>query len=76
MVPIQNRPVHNRPLITDHSKQTTFITDPFTIDQGDNGPLLNVYCSGDAKSPNHFAQHPLPRPALGTIRVCYECGLT
>jgi len=27
MVPIQNRPVHNRPLMTDHSKQTTFITD-------------------------------------------------
>jgi len=27
MVPIQNRPVHNRPLKTDHSKQTTFITD-------------------------------------------------
>jgi len=27
MVPILNRPVYNRPLITDHSKQTTFITD-------------------------------------------------
>ena len=27
MVPIQNRPVYNRPLITDHSKQTIFITD-------------------------------------------------
>jgi len=27
MVPIHNRPVYNRPLITGHSKQTTFITD-------------------------------------------------
>jgi len=27
MVPIQNTPVYNRPLIKDHSKQTTFITD-------------------------------------------------
>ena len=75
MVPIQNSPVHNKPLKADHSKQitfitcskqTTFITDPFVTDHVDNGPLLNVYCSVDAKSPNHFAQHPLPRPALGT----------
>ena len=71
MVLIQNRPVHNRALITDHSKQTTFttepfITEPFVTDHVDNGPLLNVYCSVDAKSPNHFAQHPLPRPTLGT----------
>ena len=28
-VSVQNRPVQNRPFITDHSKQTTFITDPF-----------------------------------------------
>ena len=75
MVHIQNRPVHNRPLITDHSKQTTsitdpfiidpskqttfitdpFITDPFVTDHVDNGPLLNIYCSVDAKTPNHFA---------------------
>ena len=53
MVPIQNRPVHNRPPITDHSKQTMFITDPFitdpfVTDHVDNGPLLNVYCSVDA----------------------------
>jgi len=26
-VPFQNRPVHNGPLTTDHSKQTMFITD-------------------------------------------------
>jgi len=25
-------PIQNRPLITDHSKQTTFITDPFITD--------------------------------------------
>ena len=31
-VPIQSRPVHNRPFITDHSKQTTFTTDPFITD--------------------------------------------
>jgi len=48
MVPIQNRPVHNRPLITDHvhnrpvqirplSKQTMFITDPLVTDHIDNG---------------------------------------
>jgi len=43
-----------------------FITEPFVTDHVDNGPLLNVYCSVDAKSPNHFAQHPSPRPALGT----------
>jgi len=24
--------IHNRPLKTDHSKQTTFITDPFITD--------------------------------------------
>jgi len=29
---VQNRPVQNRPFITDHSKQTTFITDPFITD--------------------------------------------
>ena len=60
MVLIQNGPVHNRPLITDHSKQTTFITEPFitepfVTDHVDNGPLLNIYCSVDAESPNHFA---------------------
>jgi len=70
LVSIQNRPVHNRPLITDHSKQTTFITDPFitdlfitdpfiidpfATDHVDKGPLLIVYCSVDVKSPNHFA---------------------
>ena len=32
MVSVQNRPVQNRPFITDHSKQTTFITDPFITD--------------------------------------------
>jgi len=32
MVTVQNRPAHNRPLKTDHSKQTTFITDPFITD--------------------------------------------
>jgi len=52
-----------------------FIKDPFVTDHVDNGPLLNVYCIVDAKSPNHFAWHPLLRPALGTNRVCYECGL-
>jgi len=31
-VSVQNRPVQNRPFITDHSKQTTFITDPFITD--------------------------------------------
>jgi len=51
------------------------ITDPFVTDHVDNGPLLNVYCSVDAKSPKHFVKHTLPRPALGTNRVCYECGL-
>jgi len=43
-----------------------FITQPFVTDHVDYGPLLNVYCSVDTESPNHFAQHPLPRPALGT----------
>jgi len=43
-----------------------FITDPFVTDHVDNGPFLNVYCSVDAKSSNHFAYQPLPRPALGT----------
>jgi len=32
MVPIQNKPVHNRQLIAGHSKQTTFITDLFKTD--------------------------------------------
>jgi len=49
-----------------------FIIDPFVTNHVDNEPLLNVYCSVDAKSPNHFAQHPLPRPALGTNIVCFE----
>jgi len=31
-VSVQNRPVQNRPFITDHSKQATFITDPFITD--------------------------------------------
>jgi len=55
MVPIHNRPVQNRPLKTDHSEQTTFITDLFKTDHFDNEPRLNVYSSVDAKSPNHFA---------------------
>jgi len=38
MVPIQNRPVHNRPLITGHSKQTTFITDLSKTDHFHNRP--------------------------------------
>jgi len=42
-VPFQNRPVHNRPLTTEHSKQTTFvtdlfITDPFITDHVHNRP--------------------------------------
>jgi len=53
-----------------------FITGPFVTEHVANGPVLNVYCSVDAKSRKHFAQHPLPRPALGTNRVCYECGLS
>jgi len=32
LVSVQNRLVQNRPFITDHSKQTTFITDPFITD--------------------------------------------
>jgi len=52
-----------------------FITDPFVTDHIDNGPLLNVYCSVDVTSPTHFTEHPLPRSALGTNRVCYECGV-
>jgi len=31
-VSVQNRPVHTRLLITDHSKQTAFVTDLFTTD--------------------------------------------
>jgi len=65
-------------LITD-----PFITEPFVTDHVDNGPLLNVYCSVDAKSPNHFAPHSLPRPryeqsVMNVVcyeRVCYEHGL-
>jgi len=45
MVPIRNRPVHNRPLITDHSKQTTFITDPFTTDLFKTDHFHNRPCS-------------------------------
>jgi len=45
MVPIQNRPVHNRPLITDHSKQTTFITDPFITDLFKTDHFHNRPCS-------------------------------
>jgi len=52
-----------------------FITHPFVTDHVDNGPLLNIYCSVDPKGPNHFAQHPLPLPALGTNRSCYECDV-
>jgi len=32
-----------------------FITDPFETDHVDNESLLNMYCSVNAKSPNHFA---------------------
>jgi len=32
MVPFQNRPVHIRPITTDHSKQTTFVTDLLITD--------------------------------------------
>ena len=44
--PFQNRPVHNKQLITDHSKQTTFatdlfITDPFITDNLHDGSVMN-----------------------------------
>jgi len=45
MVPIQNRPVRNRPVITDHSKQTTFITDPFITDLFNTDHFHNTPCS-------------------------------
>ena len=43
VVPFQNRPFHIRPITTDHSKQTTFITDllitdPFITDRVHNRP--------------------------------------
>ena len=44
-VPIQNRPVHNRPFITDHSKQTTFTTDPFITDLLKTDHFHNRPCS-------------------------------
>jgi len=37
-------PVHNRPLITDHSKQTTLTKDPFITDNFHNGSVMNVVC--------------------------------
>jgi len=46
-VPFQNRPVHIRPITTDHSKQITFVTDlliidPFITDHVNNGPHLKT----------------------------------
>jgi len=38
VVSVQYRPVHNRPLITEHLKQTTFVTDQFIIDHVHNRP--------------------------------------
>jgi len=43
------------PFITDPFITDPFITDPFVTDHVDNGPLLNIYCSVDAKSPNRCA---------------------
>jgi len=39
--PFKNRPVYNRPLITDHSKQTAFITDLFLVDPFINNDIHN-----------------------------------
>ena len=44
-VSVQNRPVQNRPFITDHSKQTTFITDPFITD-----PFITDYVHNRPRS--------------------------
>jgi len=44
-VSVQNRRVQNRPFITDHSKQTTFITDPFTTD-----PFITDYVHNRPRS--------------------------
>jgi len=45
MVSVQNRPVQNRPFITDHSKQITFTTDPFITDQYIIDHIHNRLCS-------------------------------
>jgi len=44
-VSVQNRPVQNRPFITDHSKQNTFITDPFITD-----PFITDYVHNRPRS--------------------------
>jgi len=44
-VSVQNRSVQNRPFITDHPKQTTFITVPFITD-----PFITDYVHNRPRS--------------------------
>ena len=55
-----------------------FISDPFVAYHVDNGLLLNVQCSVDAKSPNHFATPfapPGPRYEQSVMKSVMKCGL-
>jgi len=49
-VPFQNRPIHNRPLTTDHSKQTTFVTDLFITDLFITDPFITDHVHNRPRS--------------------------
>ena len=77
-----NRHSKQTTFITDHSKQIMFITDPFVTDSFvtdhvDNGPLLNVCCNVDAKSPNTVPNTLCPfQPQIRTESVMNVMSLS
>jgi len=76
-VSVQNRSVHNIPLIEDHSKQITFltnlfITDSFVTDHVHNIQVHNRPCSLET---TFTTCHIQKRPNMIINTVCHEGGL-